>query len=192
MQRFIYWIFIILFFFLPVFSTGASGNDKAVDTSPAIQVKGDLLTVKARGISLKKALVEIAKQKNIKINFYASVEDSLTTNFSSLPIEKGLAKLLYNYNYTLIKGGEHEIRKVIILANGENSRHRSMEAAYAYIEEPPLYENLYDEDIMTCTEDVPGSIRSEFAIENLRDELPAEDVSIRMQAEELRLLKGEG
>ncbi len=145
MSRFIYCIYIILFLFIPVFS--ASGNIKTVDVSPVIQVKDNLLTVKARGIPLKKVLIEIAKQKNIKIKFYASVEDSLITNFSSLPMEKGLAKLLRNYNYTLIKGEEHEIKKVVILSNTGGSQHRGMEPVIAYTEEPPLYENPYDEDL---------------------------------------------
>ncbi len=182
MLRFIYWIFIILFFSVPVFSTGVSGNNKSVDASSVIQVEDNLLTVKAGDIPLKKVLIEIAKQKNIKIKFYASVEDSLISNFSSLPMEKGLAKLLRNYNYTLIKGEEHEIRKVIIISNRGESRHSGMEPVIAYTEELPLYENPYDEDIMTSAEDAPDNIRSEIVLDPLRDALQDEDAGVRLSA----------
>ncbi len=138
MTRFTYWIFIILFFSVPVFSTGASGNNKTVDVSSVIQVKDNLLTVKVRGIPLKKVLIEISNQIPIKFDFYASTDDPLITSFSSLPMEKGLAKLLRNYSYTLIKGEEHEIRKVVILSNGGGSQHRMMEPMIASTEEPPI------------------------------------------------------
>jgi hypothetical protein len=79
---------------------------------------------------LKKVLMEIAKQKQIKFDFFASAEDTLITNFSSLPLEKGLARLLRNYSYAFTygseksKGGKHEIRKVAILSNGGKSRRK--------------------------------------------------------------------
>ncbi len=132
MLRFIYRMSIIIFLSASVFSTGASGNDKAVDTSSVIEVKDNLLTVKARSISLKEVLVEITKQVPIKITFSASAEEQLVSNFVRLPMEKGLVKLLRNYSYAFTygsaksKGGEREIRKVIILSNGRKSRHRRM------------------------------------------------------------------
>ncbi len=130
MLRLVYWIFVIFFFSISVFSTGASGNNKDVDVSSVIQVNDNLLTVKVRNMSLKKVLLEIAKQKQIKIDFYVLADAPLITNFSSLPMEKGLARLLRNYSYAFTygseksKGGEHEIRKVVILSNGGKSRRK--------------------------------------------------------------------
>ncbi len=184
MLRFIHLLYIILFLFIPVFS--ASGNIKTVDTSSVIQVKGNLLTVKVKDILLTKVLMEIAKQKHIKFDFYASAEDTIITNFSRLPIEKGLAKLLRNYSYAFTygseksKGGEHEIRKVVILSNGEGSQHRGMEPTIAYREEPHLYDEPYDEDLDyqesedmyheepdMLGEDIPDSIKKEdFSFDN--------------------------
>lgn len=153
MSKFKYCIYIILFLFIPVFSADASANNKTVDTSSVIQVEDNLLTVKVRDIPLKKVLMAIAKQKHIKFDFYASAEDPLITNFSSLPLEKGLKRLLRNYSYAFTygseksKGGAHEIRKVVILSNGGGSRHRGMEPVIAYREEPPLYDEPYNEDL---------------------------------------------
>ncbi len=143
MSNFIYCIYIILFLFIPVFS--ASGNIKTVNHSSVIQVNDNLLTVKVRDIPLKKVLIEIAKQKHLKFYFYTSAEDPLITNFTSLPIEKGLARLLRNYSYAFTydsaksEGGEHDIRKVVILSNTGESQHRGMEQTMAYREEPYLY-----------------------------------------------------
>ncbi len=97
--------------------------------------------------------MEIAKQKHINIVFYASADDTLITNFSRLPMEKGLVKLLLNYSYAFTysseksKGGEHEIRKIAILSDGGGSRHRRMRPAIAYREEPHLYDGSYDDDM---------------------------------------------
>ncbi len=141
--------------------------------------------MKASGIPLRKVLIEIAEQKNINIQFYASVEDSLITNFSGLSMEKGLEKLLYNYNYTLIKGEEHEIRKVIILSNGVESQHENTETMIVSTEEPPfepLSEGRHDEDIMIGKADAQGSIGSENALEQLRDALQDENTKVRLSA----------
>jgi hypothetical protein len=165
MSKFKYCIYIILFLFMPVFSAGASASNKTVDNSSVIQVEDNLLTVKVRDIPLKKVLMEIAKQKHIKFDFYASADDPLITNFSSLPMEKGLARLLRNYSYAFTygseksKGGEHEIRKVVILSNGGGSRHRGMESTIAYREEPFLYEEPYDEDVDIPEEHMPAPLK---------------------------------
>ncbi len=151
MSRFINLLYIISFLFIPVFS--ASGNINTAGPSSLIQVKDNLLTVKVRDVPLKKVLMEVAKQKHIKVVFYASTDDTLITNFSSLPMEKGLVKLLRNYNYAFTyspeksTGGEHEIRKVVILSNGGGSQHRGMESGIAYREEPHLYDEPHDDDM---------------------------------------------
>ena len=163
MLRFINLLYIIPFLFIPVFSV--SGNIKTVGSSSVIQVNDNLLTVKVRDIPLKKVLMEIAKQKHIKIVFFASADDTLITNFSSLPMEKGLKKLLRNYNYVFTygteqsKGGEHEIRKVVVLSNGGGSRHRRTEPMIAYREETHLYDGPYDEDVDIPEEHMPGPLK---------------------------------
>ncbi len=153
MFRFKYRIYIILFLFIPVFSTGASGNNKAVGVSSVIHVEDNLLTVKVRNIPLRKVLLEIARQKHIKIDFHASADDPLISNFSSLPMEKGLKKLLRDYSYAFTYGGEyskgeeHEIRKVVILSNTGESPHRRAEPMITYREETHLYDEPYNEDL---------------------------------------------
>ncbi len=174
MSRFINLLYIIPFLFIPVFS--ASGNIKTTGPSSLIQVKDNLLTVKVRDIPLKKVLMEIAKQKHIKVVFYASADNTLITNFSSLPMEKGLVKLLRNYSYAFtyspekFKGGEHEIRKVVILSNGGGSRHRGMESEIAYREEPHLYDGPHDDDMHYQESEGMYNEYSDYQEEEMYDE----------------------
>ncbi|MFQ5787074.1 MAG: HEAT repeat domain-containing protein [Thermodesulfobacteriota bacterium] len=49
---------------------------------------------------------------------------------------------------------------------------------------PPLYENQYDEDIMTSAEDAPGSIGSEIDLDPLREALQDENTGVRLGAAE--------
>jgi hypothetical protein len=165
MFRFKYRIYIILFLFIPVFSTGASGNNKAVDVSSVIHAEDNLLTVKVRDIPLRKVLMEIANQTSIKIVLYASAEEPFITNFSRLPMEKGLKKLLRDYSYTFTYGGEYskgeerEIRKVVILSNGGGSRHRRAEPMITYREETHLYDEPYGEDVDIQEEHMPDPLK---------------------------------
>jgi hypothetical protein len=191
MLRFVYWMYIILFLFVSVLNTGASGNNKAVDASSVIQVEDNLLTVKAGDIPLRKVLMEIANQTPIKIVTAVPVEENIGTEFSHFPIVKGLKRLLRGYNYVFIydtadsKSGGQKIKKVIITSKEGESLHRRMEPAIAYTEEPPIKypsEDLYEEDIMISKADAQGSIGSEIAIEHLRDALNNENAGVRLSA----------
>jgi len=165
MFRFKYRIYIILFLLIPVFSTGASGNNKAVDVSSVIHAEDNLLTVKVRDIPLRKVLLEIARQTSIKIVLYASAEEPFITNFSRLPMEKGLKKLLRDYDYVFTYGGEyskgeeHEIRKVVILSNTGESPHRRAEPMITYREETHLYDEPYGEDVDIQEEHMPAPLK---------------------------------
>jgi hypothetical protein len=188
MTKFTYWIFIIFFFSVPVFSTGASGDNKTAKPSPVIHVNDNLLTVKVKDMPLKKVLIEIANKTFIKIVTAVPVEDHIGTEFSHFPIVKGLERLLRGYNYVFIhnpenlKGDEHEIRKIIITSREGGSRHRKMEPMLAYTDAPPMYEDTYDEDVMISKADVSESIGSEIALDPLRDALQDEDAGVRLSA----------
>ncbi len=203
MQRFTYRMFIILFLFIPVFSTGALGNNKSVDVSSIIQVNDNLLTVKVKDIPLKKVLMEIAKQTPIKIVFYASAEENLVTDFSRLPMEKGLKKLLRDYNYTFTYGSEeskdggHEIRKVIVLSNGGEGKNRKSEPMIVSTEEPsfePLSVDQYGEEHMLepFEESEPMIASTGGAALEPMGEVPYdEDMDIRDEEMEFDILRDE-
>jgi hypothetical protein len=191
MLRFTYWIHIILFLFIPVLSTGASGNNKTVEASPVIQIKDNLLTVKVKDMPLKRVLIEIAKQIPTKIVTAVPVEDRIGTEFSRFPIVKGLERLLRGYNYVFIHnpekstGDEHEIRKIIITSREGGSRHRRMEPVIAYTEKPPIEypgKEQYDKDIMISEANAQGGIGSEIALDPLRDALQDADTGVRLSA----------
>ena len=144
MLRFVYWVYIILFLFIPISITGALGNDKNVNSSFVVQVKDELLTAKVRDIPLKKVLMEVANQTPMKIVFFVPAEEPIVADFSRLPMAKGLKKLLRDYNYTFINGtekpkdGRHEIRKVIILSKAGESQYRKVEPMMFSTKEPSL------------------------------------------------------
>ncbi len=106
-------------------SCGDIFGDNKNDRPFAIQIHDDLLTVKVKDIPLRKVLMEIANQINIKIVFFVSAEELFVVDFSSLSMEKGLKRLLRDYNHAFIydpekdKGSGSKIRKIFILSKKE-------------------------------------------------------------------------
>jgi hypothetical protein len=196
MLRFVYWVYIILFFFIPVFVTGATGADKTVNSPSVIQVKGNLLTVKVRDMALEKVLMEIANQIPVKFELLVSGDEAVIADFSSLPLEKGLKRLLRDYNYTFIyddseksKGREREIKKVTILSMAKGSRGRLVEPGIISTEEhfyESLSEDSYNEDLDKLEE-----IANEVVVDSLREMLQDEDAEIRLMiVEEIATIGG--
>jgi hypothetical protein len=184
--RLIYRVYIILFLFIPIFVTGVSGANETADTSSVIRVKDNLLTVKVRDMALEKVLMEIANQTPVKFEFLVSGDEVVIAGFSSLPVEKGLKRLLRDYNYTFIyddseksKGREREIKKVIILSMAKGSRGRLVEPAIISTEEPSFHESL-SEDSHNEDLDKLEEIVSEVIVDSLRDMLQDEDAEVRL------------
>lgn len=115
-----------------VLCEAAFGNNKG-DHPFVIQIHDDLLTVKVKDAPLKKVLMEIAHQGNIKIVFFVSPEEHLVADFSRVTIEKGLKQLLYDYNHAFIYGSEKdkgkrsEVKKIIILSKKEELPNEKVE-----------------------------------------------------------------
>lgn len=160
MSKFKYCIYIVIF--ITFSSTCASANNKAIDFSSVIQVKDNLLTVRVKDMSLKSVLKEIAKQEPIKFSFLISAEELIVSDFSGLPLKKGLEKLLRNYNYAISYGTEKpkdkvcDIRKVFILSYDGKSRHGRSEPAITGAEETSLAylsKEPYDKDLAILEED---------------------------------------
>ena len=186
MSRLIYRVYITLFIFIPIFVTGVSGADKTDNPSSVIRVKDNLLTVKVRDMPLEKVLMEIANQIPVKFELLVSGEEPLKADFTSLPLEKGLKRLLRDYNYTFIydnseksKGSEREIRKIIILSMAKGGRGRLVEPMIISTEGPSplesLNEGLRNEDLDKLEE-----IESKVIVDSLRDMLQDEDAEVRL------------
>jgi hypothetical protein len=122
---------IVLLLFCPIFSISASGNDETDNTSFVIRADDNLLTAKVKDIPLKKVLIEVADQLSIRIFSLMPGEQPVVADFSRLPVEKGLRRLLRDFNYAFAydpedtKNGEPHIRKVFILSRKEERQYRT-------------------------------------------------------------------
>lgn len=124
-----------LFIFYIIASSGVvSGNNQAGETPLVIHIQNDRMTARVKGIPLGKVLREIGNQIPAKIVSFAPDEELIIDNFSCLTLEKGLKRLLRNFNVTLVYGKEEKsknrgsiIRKVIILSKSEERRNKVAE-----------------------------------------------------------------
>lgn len=121
------WIFFSLLLSIPLSSLGDSG---AAQSPFVVRVKDNLLTVKLKDAPLEKVLAEIANQAGISITFYGSMEGYLSAEFSDFPVEKGLKRLIKDFNYVFIygagkgKGGGPAIKELIIYAKEGKGPHK--------------------------------------------------------------------
>ncbi len=196
MLKFVYLVFIILFLFISISITDASGNDKTVNSSSVILVKDKLLTVNVKDIPLKKVLMKIADQIPVKFDCFVSGEGLIVADFSGLPVEKGLKRLLRDFNYTFIydnseksKGSECKIKEIAILSRLGESQSRRAEPMIIS-SEGPMHESL-SEDLRTEDLDKPEEIESEFIVASMRDMLQDEDAEVRLMiVEEIATIGG--
>ncbi len=196
MLRLVYRECIILFLFISISITAASGSEKTVNPSSVIQVKDKHLTVNVKDIPLKKILIEIANQTPMAIVLFTPAEELIVADFSGLPVKKGLKRLLRDFNYTFIyddseksKSSERKIKKIAILSRlGESQSKRAVPMIISS-EEPsyePLSEDLRNEDL-----DKSEEIESEFIVDSVRDMLQDEDAEVRlMLVEEIATIGG--
>lgn len=111
---------ILLLLSFPVLGLGASGDSGTGSSSFVLKVKDNLLTLKANDIPLKEVLTEIVNQTGIHILIHGELEEVLSADFSGLPLDEGLRRLIKDSNYVFIyetgkgKGGEPPIKQVII------------------------------------------------------------------------------
>ena len=116
-----------LFFFLSVPNSGlcTSGDYSSDETAFVARVKNNLLSVKANNVPLNKIMTQIANQTSIKVTLHGSTEDSLSVDFSDLPLEKGLRRLTRSYNTIFIyasgNGEKPDINEVIVFDKTDGS-----------------------------------------------------------------------
>jgi hypothetical protein len=69
-----------------------------------VRVEEGFLTVRLENISLKRVLEEIANQAWIRIVFFGTGDESVTFEFSDIPLEKGLRRIIGDRNHVFIYG----------------------------------------------------------------------------------------
>jgi hypothetical protein len=95
-----------------------------------IQVRGDLLTVRVKNAPLEGVLKEIAGQALIKITFNGAPDETVSANFSNMPLDRGLKRLIRDVNVALVydsyksKGEDSRIREIIIYAKARRGSPR--------------------------------------------------------------------
>ena len=129
--RTILWICLFLVFSVPVSGLGSSNRSGTGENFFVLLSKDNLLTVKVIDIPLEKVLTEVANQGSVEILFQAPVIEHIRIDFSGLSLEKGLKRLIRDYNSVFIYGrgktGNSELRlnKVILYAKRGESADRS-------------------------------------------------------------------
>ena len=105
---------------MPVVWANTSSLAETGEAPFVVRVKDNLVTVKVKGIPLNKVLTEIVHQTSIRIVFAGSTEEPVSADFSDLPLDQGLKRLIQGFNSVIIYGpkkaktGESEIKKVIL------------------------------------------------------------------------------
>jgi hypothetical protein len=117
-HRFFPRIALLILLSLPISRPGTPADLKTDSHPFVIRAQDDLLTVRLRDISLERVLTEIANQTGIQITLYGPMDGFVSADFSNLPFERGLKRLLRDFNHILIYGkgkrSDQQIREIII------------------------------------------------------------------------------
>jgi HEAT repeat protein len=111
---------ILLLLITPIPSVSASRDSSTPGAPVIIRVSNNLLTVKLKDVPLEKALTEIANQAGIQIVSYGPLEGIVSADFTELPLDEGLRRLIRDLDHIFIyhegksRGSEPEVKKVLI------------------------------------------------------------------------------
>jgi hypothetical protein len=111
---------IFLLLSTPVLGVSSSRGSSTVGSPPVIRFSNNLLTVKLKDAPLEKVLTEIAGQAGIQIIFYGLLEGLVSADFTDLPLDEGLRRLIRDFDHIFIYGGdkkrdsEPEVKKVLV------------------------------------------------------------------------------
>jgi len=126
---------------------GASRETGGPSPRVLVKAKDDLLTLKATDAPLIEVLTRIVNETGIRITLHGEPDDVLTADFSDLPLDKGLRRLLKDWDYVLIYDqaeGRHEsprIREVIIYPGRGGSMKEGLASRVITPEERPAEEH---------------------------------------------------
>jgi hypothetical protein len=83
-----------------------------------LSVHGDLISLKAENASLKVVLEAIGQKMHIEVLGEIQEGETITTEFTKLPLAEALERLSPNYGYQMrTEKGEQKISKILVLPN---------------------------------------------------------------------------
>lgn len=84
-----------------------------------LNIKDEVVSLKAKGVSLKEILEEIGREMNIEVVANISEKVKVSIKFDKLSVEKALEKLTTNYGYIMDSEKEDKkITKIIVIPEG--------------------------------------------------------------------------
>lgn len=91
-----------------------------------VQVNSDRLTVQVREIALSEVLEAIEEQANVTFTVIAADyngEVNVSDDFTNLPLEQGIARLMGRWDYALVRDKETmRLKEIYIVARAENDQ----------------------------------------------------------------------
>lgn len=111
-------VFLLVTLYLSSFSLCLPGYEKN-----EIKFRDDIMSVNIHEIPLKQILEKIKREKGIWFNEISSLLDKkVSVYFNDLPLEKGLNRLLYDFNYALLFDKNSRTEGIIILGIKNNDK----------------------------------------------------------------------
>lgn len=169
----IFWICILLSSVIP-----CSGF--AADAPFVLKTEKDRIMLRATDIPLREILTEVVNQTGIRIIVHGELDGLLSVDFSDLPLEEGLKRLVKEFNYVFIyepgkgKSGAPSVTEVIIYSKKGEFPKRSLEPrvitrqgrSLQEEEESPEVKEATFESLVKALEDKDPEVREE-AVDNL-------------------------
>lgn len=154
---------------------------------PTIEMSADKLTLHTQGIPLSDVLSTLSRQA--KLTTILRLEDNtfrtalVTANFSNVPIEQGISRLLRDWSYALVKEtGTGEIKLFIL---GQRGGSKSVPTSVGEADSPAHAANETFVEKATQEKDAglfPASFENVQTEETLRAELLSADPEVRLTA----------
>jgi len=110
---------------------GASATQSLPVPTPAVSVVtiegAELLSVTARGASLRALLSEVARQAGFKVTGTVSTERMVSVELSGVPLDRALRKLLSGESFIFLYnqpagGGPAKLQRMILLGSGSSAQ----------------------------------------------------------------------
>jgi HEAT repeats len=155
---------------------------------PTIQLTADKLTLRAQGVPLSEVLSTLGKQA--KLTTILRVEDNtfrtalVTVNFSNVPLEQGLRRLLRDWSYALVQETATGEIKLFILGQSGGSKSVPTPGGKTNSRAETLMEKTMQDKDAALLQASPsrGDRENVQTEETLRTELLSADPEVRLTA----------
>ncbi len=190
-------VFILL---IPIFALPGLCDGETL--SSVVQINDERLSVRVSNLPLDEVFSQISEQTGIQVFFYGTKYEPVSAEFSDLPLEKGLQRLLGDVNHVVIYGPENaetesfQVIQILIYSEKGRKISRTPRRLIPYHKEPEesapslasLSKAVKDNDPDVRAEAVEGlwDFESDYAMTLLRKVLQEdENPDIRAAAAEV-------